>query len=398
MSLSLASMDKPSTESSLPHKLRCRVALLINYVTRHQLPVFEEIQRRVEKLDVLSSVAIEPQRDYQALFGELSVEIQKNWTVKKQWKHQAGFTDDLNVQIPYDTFFQLRKRRPDVVLSYELGARSLMSALYRKLHPRSRLVTVVNVSEHTEQSWGQARRRLRPWILKTSDIVTYNGESCRRFLVSIGVPEEKLRLAPYAAHPDCIGSSETWRPNDTRKRLLYVGQLSERKNMIPFLHQLIKWCSDHANQKVELSMVGKGMQSDQIAAMNLPSNFGLNWLGSVDPSQMPKVWREHGVLVFPTLADEWGLVVNEALHSGLPVLGSVFAQSSIGLIREGINGWLFIPNRPSETYAAIDHMMTTSTEDLQLMAQSARDSVSDRTPSWAADRFVRAISHAWERS
>ena len=117
MSLSLASMDKPSTESSLPHKLRCRVALLINYVTRHQLPVFEEIQRRVEKLDVLSSVAIEPQRDYRALFGELSVAIQKNWTVKKQWKHQAGFVDDLNVQIPYDTFFQLRKRRPDVVLS-----------------------------------------------------------------------------------------------------------------------------------------------------------------------------------------------------------------------------------------------------------------------------------------
>jgi glycosyltransferase involved in cell wall biosynthesis len=397
MNLAFANMENTSTETLARRKLNCRVTLLNNYVTRHQLPVYEEIQRRVEKLDVLLSVAMEPQRDYQAIFGELDVEIQRNRTVKKQWTHAAGFTDDLNVQIPYDTYFQLRKRRPDVIVSYELGVRSLMSAFYRRTHSKCRLVTVINVSEHTEQSWGQARKRLRPWILKTSDIVTYNGPSCRKFLVSCGVPEEKLRMAPYAAHPDCVSNHDTWRPNETRKKLLYVGQMSERKNLVPFMQQLIAWCTNHLDQKVELSLVGRGVQSEQIAAMVRPANLTLNWLGSIDPSQMPKVWQDHGILVFPTLADEWGLVVDEAMHSGMPVLASVFAQSSISLIREGLNGWLFVPNRERDTYAAIHRMMSVSTDDLQTMAESARNSVSERTPVWAADRFVRAIRAAWEK-
>jgi glycosyltransferase involved in cell wall biosynthesis len=397
MSLAFATMENNSTETLSREKLGCRVALLNNYITRHQLPVYEEIQRRVERLDVLLSVAMEPQRDYQAIFGDLNVEIQRNRTVKKLWKHSAGFTDDLNVQIPYDTYFQLAKRRPDVIVSYELGVRSLMSALYRKTHRKSRLVTVVNVSEHTEQSWGQARKRLRPWILKTSDIVTYNGPSCRKFLASIGVPDEKLRLAPYAAHPDCVSNQDSWRSEETRRKLLYVGQMSERKNLIPFMRQLIVWCSNHRDRKVELSLVGRGVQSEQIEAMPRPGNLKLHWLGSIDPSEMSKVWAQHGVLVFPTLADEWGLVVDEAMHSGLPVLASVFAQSSISLVREGVNGWLFVPNRDRDTYAAIHRMMSVPNNDLQTMAQSARDSVSERTPTWAADRFVRAIRAAWEK-
>jgi glycosyltransferase involved in cell wall biosynthesis len=254
----------------------------------------------------------------------------------------------------------------------------------------------VNVSEHTEQSWGKARKKLRPWILKTSDIVTYNGPSCRRFLIQAGVPEEKLRMVPYSANPGMVYTGETSRPDSIRKRLLYVGQLTQRKNTLPFMQQLARWCENNSGQQVELSLAGRGPDASSIKSMKLPANLKLTWFGSVDPADMPQVWKEHGVLVFPTLADEWGLVVNEALHSGLPVLGSVFAQASISLIREGYNGWLFVPNRERDTYAAIHRMMTTPNDQLQTMAAAGRASVEERTPRWAANHLTQAIKDVWQ--
>ena len=47
---------------------------------------------------------------------------------------------------------------------------------------------------------------------------------------------------------------------------------------------------------------------------------------------MPSVYRSADLVVFPTLADVWGLVINEALWSGIPVLGSVYAGASRELL------------------------------------------------------------------
>jgi glycosyltransferase involved in cell wall biosynthesis len=46
---------------------------------------------------------------------------------------------------------------------------------------------------------------------------------------------------------------------------------------------------------------------------------------SLPPDRMPSIYRSADVLVFPTLEDPWGLVVNEAMLSGLPVLCSRYA-------------------------------------------------------------------------
>ena len=51
------------------------------------------------------------------------------------------------------------------------------------------------------------------------------------------------------------------------------------------------------------------------------SGLMLNWVGNVQYDELPRWYGEAEFLVFPTLGDEWGLVVNEALAAGLPVIG-----------------------------------------------------------------------------
>ncbi len=67
------------------------------------------------------------------------------------------------------------------------------------------LVIAVNESEHTVAAWGGYRKAVRKFILKHADIVTFNGDSGRRYLTDqMNVPESKLRLLTYVAHPEMI--------------------------------------------------------------------------------------------------------------------------------------------------------------------------------------------------
>ena len=373
-----------------------RVVLLINYIRKDQEAAFVEAVRWVPNLTFLLSVLIEPQRDYTPELKQLDVRLQKTWTIRRKWKHQSGFEDDQHVHVPLDTLNQLRRLKPDVVVSYELGMRSVVSVIYRLLHRRSRLVLAVFVSEHTEKSWSGLRVLIRKGLLRCADIVTYHGQSGKRYLESLGVPTSRLRFLPYSAHPKMLYDGPTTRAPSIRRRLLYVGQFTTRKAPVQMLEVLSRWCRSHPDRTMEISMVGRGPLQRTIESTVYPPNLRMTMLGSVAPGGMPEVFAQHGVLVFPTLADEWGLVVDEALHSGLPVLSSEYGQATLELVVEGQNGWRFRPNVDDELYDAIDRMMQVDLPDLDRMAARGRADVAARTPAHVGEQLAEVTRAALE--
>jgi glycosyltransferase involved in cell wall biosynthesis len=73
-------------------------------------------------------------------------------------------------------------------------------------------------------------------------------------------------------------------------------------------------------------LVGSGR--DRPATEKLVQELGLqdvHFQPSQTPAEMPAIYRSADVLVFPTLEDPWGLVANEAILAGLPVLCSTYA-------------------------------------------------------------------------
>jgi glycosyltransferase involved in cell wall biosynthesis len=387
--------DEPSSRISANMNLVSqRVALLINYIRKDQEATFVEALRWIPNLTFLLSVLVEPQRDYDPELNRLDVRLQKTWTLRRKWRHKAGFTDDQHVHLPLDTLERLRQLQPDVIVSYELGMRSLMSAAYRLMHRRSRLVLAVFISEHTERSWSALRVRLRRALLRVADVVTYHGSSGKRYLESLEVPASKLRLLPYAAHPAMVYHGPTERTPAVRRRLLYVGQFTSRKAPLRMLEVLSRWCLAHPNRVVEISMVGRGPLRETIEMGEYPANLEVTMVGSVAPAQMPAILAHHGVMVFPTLADEWGLVVDEALHSGLPVVSSEYAQATLELVIDAQNGWRFRPDVDDEFYDAIDRMMRVDLAELDRMAARGRAGVAERTPAWAGERLAEVVRAA----
>ena len=109
---------------------------------------------------------------------------------------------------------------------------------------------------------------------------------------------------------------------------------------------------------------------------------------------MPGVYAEADILVFPTLCDEWGLVANEAMAAGLPVLGSLFSQAVEELVEDGRHGWTYRPDRDAECRDAIDRALSTSNDELAAMGRTCRERIADFSFDRVADRMVAAIAHA----
>ena len=370
-----------------------RVVALTHYLPPYMKAVLAEVAKKTRDFSVLLSTKLEPNRQFETDWSGLQVAVQKSLMLRRPWKHGAGFKDELYVHVPYDTYSQLRRAKPDIVFAYELGVRSMVSAVYRRLHRKSRLAFCVCVSEHTEQGRGAARHLLRRWLVHQADAITYNGPSCRAYLKRFPIPDERLFPFPYAQVSDNRFTGSLERPQACSHRLVCIGQLIERKGVMPMLESLRRYCTARAAQSIDLTFIGSGPLDAELKSATVPANLKLQFVNHIPPKDLAAQLAQFGIMVFPTLADEWGLVVNEAMQAGLPVLGSKYAQASTTLIRDNENGWLYDPLDESSFFKCLDAAFAKSANELDRMRHAAQESVSEITTGSSATKALTVFKY-----
>lgn len=391
MNASLASLVRQHAAPSQSGALPAHVVLLTNFIPPHQRPLFTALSRRVKKLTILISTPMEPDRQWQAEFGSLDVRVLRTWTVRRPWRHPAGFADRLHVHVPLNTLGVLGELQPDVVLSSALGFATLGAAIYKRMR-RVPLLVWVGLSEHTERGRGRARNWLRRRLISSIDQIMVNGQSGARYLRGLGFADSQISHVPYATEPDLWDQCPLSRDADAARRLLFVGQLNARKGILPFTERLARWTAERPERRVEFSIIGSGPLRERLEAIRTPDNLSLRLLGERNFQQIAGEYARSGILAFPTLADEWGMVVNEALASGLPVLGSVYSQAAEELCVEGETGWLFRPDAPGEIEQALERALNTPLDRLEEMRPAARARAAEITPENSAERMVQAMT------
>jgi glycosyltransferase involved in cell wall biosynthesis len=377
-------------KGSFVGKSKARVALLTNFLPVYRVPLLEHLSENVGELRVFLSIRMEGNRDWPVFWGRLNVVVNRSITIPRSFRNVHGYVDQTYTHIPYDTLPLLWHYRPDVIVASELGVRTLMARIYKMFRPITRLIIWATLSERTEESRGAARERLRRWLLRGADAVYVNGASGSRYIRSMGYGK-LISTVPYAADDRAFLDPGTRQRGGT-VRLLYTGQLVERKGLYPFLQHLARWCSLHPERAVLLSVVGSGDQLDLLKRIELPRNLQIDFKGGMGFEQLPSQYHGADLYVYPTLADEWGLVVNEAMIAGLPVLGSRFSQAVEELIEEGVNGWLFTPTDEQDTYDAIERALESDTATLEEMSRRAVETVAGITPQTMAEHMSETIA------
>jgi len=191
------------------------------------------------------------------------------------------------------------------------------------------------------------------------------------------------------------GKPEEPRPVVGRIRVLVVGQLVARKGLRQLLAAL--QTAPEACASLEVRFIGDGpLRAELAAAIGrlAPRGLAAEALGHVRWDALPATYAWGDVLLFPTLDDEWGIVVNEAMAAGLPVVGSRYAGAVLELVREGETGWLFDP-LDAPAFGAVLRRIASMPRDLfHAMGQRARTAIGSYSYEAAYDRLTGAVQHA----
>ena len=121
-------------------------------------------------------------------------------------------------------------------------------------------------------------------------------------------------------------------PRERVKNFLYVGRLSPEKNLEFLIRAFSKL------PELTLNIVGFGPQEEYLKSL---AGTNVVFHGAVANAELPKFYRANDVFVLPSKSEPWGMVVEEALNNGVPVLVSDRVGCAEEVVRDGENGLVF---------------------------------------------------------
>lgn len=313
-----------------------KLAVLNNHITPYRVPLYRGLSQHFSTFLLLSGR--EANRDtWQDLEKDISgVDIRTVWGVTLEFfkKRKGEKFDPRYFHINPGYFWELLKIRPDALISAEMGFRSLVALLYGFLF--SKPVWILwGGTLHTEQNRSAFKRLIRFLIFKNVTRWISYGETTTEYLLALGIRQQHILQIQNCIDEQQFTSASTHATITVSPSpvLLYTGQLIKRKGIDLFLK-----AASSLQQKgriFSILVVGNGLEKKNLVGLAEKLELrNITFLSGQQPSDMPAVYQSADVLVFPTLEDVWGLVVNEALWSGLTVVSSMYAGCAPEILPE----------------------------------------------------------------
>lgn len=170
-----------------------------------------------------------------------------------------------------------------------------------------------------------------PHLLRQFDAALYVGQNNKAYYRHYGVPERRLFHSPHAVDTERFRHGATDQARAalrtrlavpaTQKLVLFAGKLVEFKRPLDVVEMVLRIRRDGID--AALLVAGSGPLENAMRAGAADAGVPTHFLGFQNQSEMPAVYAAADVLVLPSTAREtWGLVTNEALASGTPILVS----------------------------------------------------------------------------
>ncbi|WP_291275027.1 glycosyltransferase family 4 protein [Flavobacterium sp.] len=180
---------------------------------------------------------------------------------------------------------------------------------------------------------------------------------------------------------------------DERKNIVCVARYSKEKNLIQLINAFAK---SKARKGYKLLLVGDGpdrkMLQQHIVSLGLEGEINLS--GWVAYTELPGIYETAACLVLPSLFEPWGLVVNEAMAAGLPIILSEECGCLPDLLHTDKNGWSFKSDRELELVIALDQFADKDIVQRKEMSLYSINTIRAFTPQTWAGKIVAMIGKA----
>jgi len=281
-------------------------------------------------------------------------------------------------------------------------------------------IPVIVMSETTE--WDEPRMVWKEWIkrriLRMCTAGLVGGQPHADYLARLGMPYQRIFQGYDAVDNDYFArSAEKARSHELEIRKKYglpanyflaSARFVDKKNLpnlvraYALYRKLVEKTAGNNRTRATLSqdnepwslvLLGDGPLKSElyslVAALGLQKSVLLP--GFKQYGELPAFYALAKVFIHASTIEQWGLVVNEAMASGLPVLVSNRCGCARDLVQEGINGFTFDPNHVGQMAEAM-FRVSDPLFPLSSFAAASTRIIAD----WSPDRFARGLNQAVE--
>jgi glycosyltransferase involved in cell wall biosynthesis len=201
-------------------------------------------------------------------------------------------------------------------------------------------------------------------FLKATKLVVASNFT-KQTLINQGVCAEKIHVNPYGINLTDFKMKEQYLLNQKIK-FIFIGLVDARKG-VPFLLNVMGKLDPNL---LELNLVGPVSSPIKSIIESNYSSLPIKIFGKVPHAEMSELVKLNDVFVFPTYFEGFGLVILEAMASGLPVITTT-ASAGADIVQNGIEGFVIEPGNEKELKKAMQYFIDHP-KQIEIMGKAAR--------------------------
>ena len=331
-----------------------KVLILHNIISPIRVHLFNELnayyQAQETSFKVVFLSVTDKNRDW-----KINMDMNFNYEILSNIPLRVGKKDLFTFFINPDILKIIKKENPTAIISFgwDNWATYIANWWCKK---NNRKFILWAGSTAFEKSWRRTITRplIKFLIKKTHHFIVY-GTRAKKYLISLGAPGNSITIIYNSVDIDYFKNRSTQLSTHdkqnlknklnitTKKVIIFSGQLIERKGVFELLAGFKEY--QKIDTDISLLIVGNGQEKEKMKNIIKMENIkNVIFAGFVQYCDLYKYYSISNLLIAPSREEVWGLVINEAMACGLPVITTNETGASVDLIQNGKNGYIIKSN------------------------------------------------------
>lgn len=257
-------------------------------------------------------------------------------------------------------------------------------------------------ADAAREGWRETVKRV---LVASFDAAQASGTASTRYYVGLGMPEDRIFAGYSVVDNDYFATqAESVRSDQASSRALpglsdttpfffASARFMERKDLPTLLHAYARYrrrAAENDEAPWRLLLLGDGPLRPTLETLTRREGVAehVAMPGWRQIEDLPAYYALASAFVHTATVDQWGLVVNEAMAAGLPVVVSTGTGCSEDLVRDGENGFVF---HPGDVEALARSLYAVAHEvDREAFAERSREIIAQ----WPLERFGTSLYNA----
>lgn len=290
---------------------------------------------------------------------------------------------------------QLSNLQIDVIAIAGYSRLSLLAALLWSLwHQKPTILLSDSKEDDRTRYWYQ--ETFKSWLLQNYQATLVAGTPQKEYFFKLGVSPESIFLGYDVVdndyfHPNRIGNL----PSPIEKPyFLAINRFLPKKNLLFLLNSYAQYRKQTKSNSWDLILCGDGVLryaiEQKIKEFNLETSVHLT--GFLQQRELLPYFANAQCFVHASIQEQWGLVVNEAMAAGLPVLVSNRCGCFQDLVIEGKNGFGFDPTN-SQQLTQLMLKISSHHCDYINMGKASLEHIQNFSLDYFANNLIQAVKY-----